>query len=214
MAKVGNGKSNNGPTATDDIFHLQTVDTTVMSFIMPGAQVLANDTVKNGQSLSIISAQAGNGATAVQILPSGDLQVFPSNPYAPTDTFQYTISDGHGGTSTATVFVDYQVANSPPVAAPDDINVPTGAQSVGILPSALLNNDSDPNGDPVHLAGFLSDFALPITGVQMVTTPQGNLSIEVDFSGPIPAGSSPTFHYLLADSHDALSVGTVTIHAV
>ena len=38
-------------------FQLQTVDTSVMSFIVKGSDVLTNDIVKNGQKLSIVSAQ-------------------------------------------------------------------------------------------------------------------------------------------------------------
>ena len=113
--KGGGGQTNNGPLATDDLINLTTVDTSVLSFIVHPATLLANDAVKNGNDLTISSVTPGSNVASVQILPNGDLQVVPTNPFAPSDTFQYTVSDGHGGTSTGHVTVNYTVANSPPV---------------------------------------------------------------------------------------------------
>ena len=63
--------------------------------------VLANDTDVDGDALTVIAfTQGGHGR--VQAQPGG-LQYTPDRGFRGTDTFRYTVSDGHGGTATEVV---------------------------------------------------------------------------------------------------------------
>ncbi|MFA7297694.1 MAG: Ig-like domain-containing protein, partial [Dehalococcoidia bacterium] len=81
--------------------------------------VLGNDSDPDaGDVLTIQSNTTPSNGTATIV--SGQIQYTPNPGFTgPTDTFQYTISDGHGGTATATVTVTITVANRPPVARND-----------------------------------------------------------------------------------------------
>jgi hypothetical protein len=66
--------------------------------------VLSNDTDIDGDTLSVASSTDGvNGITAVN--PDGTVKYTPSLDFFGTDSFTYTVSDGNGGSDTATVSV-------------------------------------------------------------------------------------------------------------
>jgi hypothetical protein len=65
--------------------------------------VLANDSDADGDALTIVSATAPKNGTAA-IAGSG-IRYTPKSGFTGTDSFSYTISDGHGGTASATVTV-------------------------------------------------------------------------------------------------------------
>ncbi len=65
--------------------------------------VLANDTDPDGDALSIVSFTQPQPATVGTVTQDGNKLVFHSAMSFRMATFTYTISDGHGGTSTATV---------------------------------------------------------------------------------------------------------------
>ncbi|MBX9679583.1 MAG: tandem-95 repeat protein [Gemmataceae bacterium] len=73
--------------------------------------ILANDTDPDGDPLAITNyTQPNYGSLLLQ--GSGSEAFFIYTPYAGTsasmDTFEYTVSDGHGGSSTATVMVSFR----------------------------------------------------------------------------------------------------------
>ncbi|GDY23243.1 hypothetical protein LBMAG56_45900 [Verrucomicrobiota bacterium] len=107
-------------------------DTAVTVEIAPvNIPVLANDTVQNGQPLSIVSfTQPGGGLVS----PNGDgtLRYTPLTNFMGLDTFTYTISDGAGGTSTATVTV---TVNSPGLLRLDAPQILPGAVARIVLTS-------------------------------------------------------------------------------
>ena len=131
---------NTAPHASDD-----TSSTTVG--IPVTVPVLANDSDPNipvvpSQQLSVSGlAQPANGrglvttdGTTVTFTPAASFT------HGAT-TFGYTVSDGAGGSDSATVTIS--IDNSDPVAAPDAINT-TCVTAVDI---DVLANDSDPNDD-------------------------------------------------------------------
>ena len=66
--------------------------------------VLANDSDPNNYALTVQSVTSpGHGAAAVNA--DGSITYTPATNFQGTDTFQYSISDGHGGTATASVTV-------------------------------------------------------------------------------------------------------------
>jgi len=85
--------------------------------------VLANDTDRDGDTLTVTGATLANPAQGtVTVNPDGTLSFVPANNFAGIATITYTVSDGHGGTDTATVTVN--VGNNTP---------PTGADSTHTL---------------------------------------------------------------------------------
>jgi Ca-activated chloride channel family protein len=76
--------------------------------------VLANDTDPNGDTLTVVSASSPAQGTAV-INGDGTITYTPDpSIFDATDTFTYTISDGHGLTDNATVTVDVKGLPSTP----------------------------------------------------------------------------------------------------
>ena len=215
-----------GTTANDDTITLTTASTSVMSFLIDPATLLANDTVHPGFTGKITAAQGITGGT-VQILPSGQLQVVPSNPFAPSDSFRYTLDDGHGGTSSAVATVHYTVANSPPVAVDDNLTIPIGLgtpQEAGTFTGDYLANDHDPNGDPLTIVGIGA--VTPLADVQVPPDPNGfdpfdprwKVELLLGSNDPnrnqinitVPPGSTSAkigFDYIVADNHGGFDTG-------
>jgi hypothetical protein len=107
-------------TADDDNSAPEAVDNTVnwLEYIAGGYDIESlqgitfdvggNDTDADGHALTIISAT--NGANGTIDLVSGfphRLTYNPDGTFPALDTFTYTVSDGYGGTDTATVSVTY-----------------------------------------------------------------------------------------------------------
>ncbi|MFV0360712.1 Ig-like domain-containing protein [Tropicimonas sp.] len=92
--------------------------------------VLANDSDADGDALSIDSVtQGASGSVAIA---GGQVVYTPNAGFSGTDSFSYTISDGRGGTSTATVAVTVEGAQSVEINGTDGIDrlFGTGADEV------------------------------------------------------------------------------------
>ena len=108
---------NHSPTAANDAF--STNENSAVTF-----DVRTNDTDSDGDSLTVTQI---NGTAIDQTHPvtvtggvisigaDGKLTFTPSANYFGTPSFTYTVSDGHGGTSTATVNLTVNHVNQAPV---------------------------------------------------------------------------------------------------
>ncbi len=82
--------------------------------------VLANDSDPNNDPLTVTEATATFGR--VEINTDGTLRYTPPENFSGEDTISYTISDGNGGTSSATVAVQVDgVADAPSLMAPKSL---------------------------------------------------------------------------------------------
>jgi VCBS repeat-containing protein len=155
VAVTLNGSYNDAPVASDDVADAQVAGTSVNA---PG--VLGNDTDPEGDAL-VVSAVNGQGVN-VGVSTAGTygrLALFSDGHYsyvadnsmalalAPTgshlhDIFNYTVSDGHGGTDSAALDI---TLNRAPVAAADTAVATTGIG--GTASGNVLANDSDADGD-------------------------------------------------------------------
>ncbi|MEM9510258.1 MAG: Ig-like domain-containing protein, partial [Cyanobacteria bacterium P01_E01_bin.35] len=83
--------------------------------------VLANDTDSDGGTPVIDSVNTDSSDGTAEIV-NGEILYTPASNSIATDTFYYTISDGQGGTDTASVTVSIEVTeedpDAPPVAGP------------------------------------------------------------------------------------------------
>jgi hypothetical protein len=89
---------NDSPVATNDTFSINVASPNSLL-------VLENDSDVDGDALTILAVgEANQGTTAI----NGDEIIYTANPeFSNTDSFTYTISDGHGGSSTAQVTVEH-----------------------------------------------------------------------------------------------------------
>ena len=105
--------------------------------------VLTNDTDPDNDLLTVTGASTpAHGTTVVN--PGATVTYTPATDYTGTDSFTYTISDGNGGTASATVSISVNLVNSPPVAT---------AQSVALnqdTTSTVTLTGTDPDNDPLR----------------------------------------------------------------
>jgi RNA polymerase sigma factor (sigma-70 family) len=172
--------------------------------------VLANDTDPNHDALSVLSVGAVSGPLGGQATPTADGTAVRYTPgpyvtgtdYGSATTFDYTVSDGHGGTATATVTVRY--GNTPPQAHGDTAKTPATADRAVVVD--VLANDVDADGDALTAALATR----PAHGT--VTPVGGGLRYEPD--ADFPAGRAPatdSFTYTVSDGHGGTATATVTV---
>jgi subtilisin family serine protease len=102
--------ANDPPTAVDDSVSINEDTPTAIN-------VLGNDSDVDGDALTPI-AIGGEQLGTVAINGDGTLQYTPPQDYYGDDSFSYTVSDGHGGTASATVSVTIAAVNDTPTAYP------------------------------------------------------------------------------------------------
>lgn len=122
--------------------------------------VLANDRVVEGGTMSIASVTTPGNGTAV--IAGGMVTYTPNTNWSGTDTFEYTISDGLGGSDTATVTVTVNPVNDDPIVA---------------IP--LVNQE--------FLANFAFTFTLPAGAFTDVDSATLTLTPKVSPDAPLPA---------------------------
>ncbi len=143
--------------------------------------VLANDTDVDGDSLTVTAVTQGlHGSVANN---SSSVSYTPNPNYFGPDTFTYTISDGHGGTDTATVHVTVTNVNDPPVAVGDSYSTNSNTP-LNVPPPGVLGNDSDVDGDALT--------------AQLVSGPSHAATFALNGNGSF--SYTPTFNYAGPDS--------------
>ena len=153
-----------------------------------------------------------NANPAVQSLAAGETL---------TDSFTYTISDGNGGTDTATLIITINGANDGPTAV-DDTNSLAEDSAPNPVSGDLLANDSDPDtSDSLSVAEIdgVTDPATDVTGSYGVldwnsdgtysyTLDNTNLSVHALADGETLTES---FTYSISDGNGGTDIATLTI---
>ncbi|WP_301102170.1 tandem-95 repeat protein, partial [Propionivibrio sp.] len=216
---------NNVPVAVADAF--TTPEDTAIS-LLP-AQLLANDGDVDGDTLSIASVQgATHGSVA---LVGGNVVFTPNANYNGPASFTYIVSDGHGGSSTATASLNVTPVNDGPVAAADFAAVteagvtPNNTPFAG-TPSAIgnvLTNDTDVDSGDAKivsavnglagnvgsvLAGVYGTLTLAANGAYTYTLDNADPDTQALAQGAIP---TETFTYTLRDAAGLTSSNTLTV---
>ncbi len=176
---------NQPPGAVDDAFETQ-------ANVPVTGDLTTNDVDPNNDPLTVI-ANTAPGIGSVTVAGSGVFTYTPNTGVSGLDAFDYTVADGQGGESTATV--DLRIL---PV-APDQVFTGISGQP---LTGNLLN----------RVIG---------TGLSVVATTQpatGALTVQPngDFVFELPSGQeiSVSFDYTISDSAGSEASGTVTLGVV
>ena len=158
--------------------------------------VLRNDTDIDDDPLTVTSFDDRGGRVNCG---SGACTYTPSENATFTDAFSYTVSDGHGGTASATVLVRVFTDGAP--TAENDLADAHGTAGQSI---DVLFNDRDPEGDQL-LVTPIAPFAVHgqvSCGSTCTYTPDPGFT------------SSETFGYRIDDGHGGSDTALVTVTVV
>jgi VCBS repeat-containing protein len=219
---------NNSPVANNDAV------TTDEDTLVKG-NVLTNDSDPNNDPLTVteVNGKAADVGQKITLAseafltlkadgtfdydPNGKFEALKEDETA-TDSFNYTISDGKGGTSTAKVTVTIKGVsdNNNPVAADDAVTTDEDT----LVKGNVLTNDSDPNNDPLTVTevnGKAADVGQKITlasGAFLTLKADG--TFDYDPNGQFEAlnegdTASDSFDYTISDGKGGTSTATVTV---
>lgn len=190
--------TNDTPVAVaDGVFGV--LENTAKTF--QASDLLVNDKDLDGDTLTITSVQgASNGTVVLNNL--GQVVFTPAINYNGPASFTYTISDGHGGSSTASVSLTVSESNDAPVAVNDQVTT-LEDKAITIAPSQLLNNDSDVDGDVLVISSVQGAVhgSVALVNGSVVFTPEANYT-----------GNGASFTYTVADPFGATSTATVAVN--
>ncbi len=116
------------PNAVDDQF------TVLEDSPAAALDVVANDTDPEGDPRTVTAVGTGNQGGSISVAPGGTSVLYaPAHDFSGTETFTYTIGDGHGGADTASVSVTITDVNDAPAftkGADQTVLEDAGAQTV------------------------------------------------------------------------------------
>ncbi len=206
---------NAAPIAQDDSGAGFTTDEDT---IFTTGSVLDNDTDPNGDILVVaglnttgtLGLVTDNGDGAFGYDPNGQFEYLAVGEQV-SDTFTYTVSDGHGGTDTATVTVKVTGVNDVPTANDDSGTSFTTDEDTLFTTGNVLVNDTDPDASDTLVVDNFN-----ISGTLGVVTDNGNGTFGYDSNGQfdylaVGEQASDTFIYTVSDGHGGTDTATVTI---
>jgi hypothetical protein len=179
---------NDSATATEDT-----------PLVIAAATLLGNDSDVDGNPLSVTGV--GNATHGTVSLSNGNITFTPAANYNGPASFTYTVSDGQGGSTTATVNVNVTAVNDAPVAGNDAVTTTEDTPLV-LASSALLGNDSDVDGNPLSVTavGNATHGTVSLSNGHITFTPAAN------YNGP---ASSP---HTVSDGRGSTATATVNVN--
>src|SRR5712675_727090 len=168
--------------------------------------VLANDTdsanALTPANISAFDATSVNGGTVANN-GDGTFTYTPAANFNGPDSFTYTVDDGAGGTSTATVNITVDPVNDAPVAADDSAST---SEDTAVITGNVLANDSDVDNalTPANISAF---DATSVNGGTVANNGDGTFTYTpaANFNGP------DSFTYTVDDGAGGTSTATVNI---
>ena len=182
--------------------------------------VLANDTDPDASDALEVSAFSMSAlGAAISLNANGTLHYDPTDlaevqalttGQTATDTFTYTVSDGHGGADSATVSIQIVGVDDAPVAADDAASTDEDtAVSINVL-----QNDFDLDAGQVPAVSEFS--AQSAMGAAISLNADGTLKYDPTMAAVIQAlaegeAATDTFSYAVSDGHGGVGEGTVVV---
>ena len=166
--------------------------------------VLANDSFAPdaGETLTIIAVTQGSNGSVAITGGGTTVSYTPNANFFGSDSFTYTISDGNGGTDTATVSITVTNVNDAPDAVDDTATLP---EDNGATPINVLANDSfaPDTGETLTIYAKTDGANGTVTitggGTGLTYTPNAN------FFG------TDSFTYTISDGNGGFDSATVTV---
>ena len=162
--------------------------------------LLQNDTDIDNDTLSIHSVQnAVNGS--VSMSAQGNILFAPSANFNGVAAFDYTVSDGQGGTATAQASIQIAAVNDRPFAGADGLTALEDARRV-FSASELLRNDYDVDGDhlTVTSAWGAQNGSVSLASGQISYNPNRNYA------------GTDSFTYAVSDGNGGTTTGLVSVN--
>ena len=185
--------NNTPPVATDDGFDVRGTRTVYLD------SALGNDSDPDGNPVSITSVATPAHGSVSCWNPSwgGCYWTYQAaSGFSGVDSFDYTISDGHGGTDTGTITVRV-AANASPVASPDSASIRANTNSTTI--PGVTGNDTDADGDPLYVVSCVA--------VSGTASPYWGGCSYV----PQPGTTSDTITYVVSDNYGGTASSTINL---
>ena len=164
-------------------------------------EVLGNDSDREADQLTILSAAAEHGD--VSINDDGSLSYSPETNYSGPETITYTIGDGQGGEDSAQVLITVTPSNDAPEAQ-NDVFSTIEDTPLTISVTDLLNNDEDIDGDNLNV-----DVGPPANGTVDV-----NGDGTFTYTPSLNFVGEDSFVYTVSDSEGATDTATVFVNVV
>ena len=176
--------------------------------------LVGNDTDPDGSDTLTVGAVNTVGTIGTVTLSGGTVSYDPNAQFeslavgeTAVDTFNYTVTDGNGGTDVATVNVTITGANDVPVAADDNA---TFGEDDGVSILDLVGNDIDADGSDTLTVG-----AIDTVGISGTVTLAGG-TVSYDPNGQfesLAVGETAvdTFTYTVTDGNGGTDVATVNV---
>ncbi|WP_223789204.1 Ig-like domain-containing protein [Marinicella meishanensis] len=181
---------NDDPVAVDDA-------ATTDEDVMVSVAVLTGDSdIDPGDTLSVTACSGASNGSVVRV--GNNCEFTPALNFNGTGGFNYTISDGNGGSDSAAVTVTVDPVNDDPVAA-DDAAVTNEDTLVSV---AVLTGDSDPDaGDTLSVTAC--------TGASNGTVVRvGN---NCEFTPALNFNGTGGFNYAISDGNGGNDSASVTV---
>lgn len=146
---------------------------------------------------SITLTNVANGTSGTTQIVNNKVVYTPGSGFSGTDSFSYTISDGHGGSDTGTISLSRSSGWTQPRAANATFHLPTAAS----LTLDVVSLGTVAHGDSLSIVstGSGSHGTTAVVNNQIVYTPDGTYRGN-DF-----------FNYSLSDGHGNIASGSVTL---
>jgi hypothetical protein len=201
---VTNAAENANPVAVDDT-EGGTEDTQLDLPVSGAGSPAENDTDADSDPLTVTAvANATGGAVSIS---SGTIHFVPAANLcgAGAGGFDYTVSDGRGGTDAGHVTVDLTCVPDAPTAVDDSATLAEGDGATAI---DVLANDTDPDGGPMAV----DTVTQPANGTVVITGGGTGLTYEPDsnYCNDPPGTVPDTFTYTLAPGGSQATV-SVTV---
>ncbi len=196
--------NNHPPVAVSDSGFTTTTSTAIT---IAASALLANDTDQDGNTLVITGANGGINGSAVFNAQTNTVTFTPMAGYTGPASFNYSISDGNGGTASAVVSLNVNAPpNRPPVASNDSGFTVTQDATLSLPASSLLANDSDPDGDPLTITGIVNGSAVNGTATFNAQTNAITFVPTAGYTGPA------SFGYAVSDGRGGTASATVNLN--
>ena len=189
---------NDNPDAVND-------EATTDEDVAVDVTVLANDT--DIDALDVVTITGFTQGTKGSVTQVGSLLRYtPTKDQNGADSFTYTVSDGKGGTDTATVNVTISPVNDAPVAVEDGPFEVVRGTTLNVVAPGVLGNDTDI--DSLTLSAILVDG--PANGTLTLNPADGSFSYTNNGS----AATTDSFTYKANDGLLDSNIATVSFTVV